>query len=198
MLLTAGTTHEFVIPPNLLSADGKLTVLCENRSPATLLFRLEDGLELLFQEGSFGANYSRGLLVIWCWMALIAAMGVTAGTFLSFPVATLLVVSLFLAGLSGETFAEVVREGTVSSLDHETGRPEGSLFDWLFVPMARVFTLLIGPVEKVSPIAALSSGRSIPWAQVAVAAGQVGLVFGGTVAVIGMIIFTRREISRPS
>lgn len=196
--LAPGVTHELSIPPDLFNEQGRLEVSCENRSGATLLFRLEDGLELLFPEGTFLVNYLRGLGVIWCWIALVGSLGVTAGAFLSFPVAAVLVVSLFLAGLSGETFAEVAREGTISSMDHETGKADGSLFDWIFVPMSRIFSLISGPLERVSPIAALSSGRSIPWSQVAAATGQVVLLFGGTVALAGMIVFTRREISRPS
>ncbi|MBM3823647.1 MAG: ABC transporter permease [Verrucomicrobia bacterium] len=194
--LGAGVEHEIPLPPGLLDAQGKLDILCENRAAATLLFRMEDGLAVLFPEGSFLANYARGLTVIACWIALVAALGVTAGVFLSFPVATVLVVSLFLAGLSGETFAEVVREGTIASFDNETGRSEGSLFDGFFVPMAKVFSYLSRPVESVSPIAALSTGRRIPWVQVLQAAGQVSLALGGMTAVAGMLILTRREISR--
>jgi uncharacterized membrane protein len=41
----------------------------------------------------------------------------------------------------------------------------------------------------------LSSGRSITWGQLGLAFGQIVLFLGGIIAVIGMFIFSRRELA---
>ena len=58
-----------------------------NPNDTALLFPLEDGMEVLYPEGGFALNFARGLGIIFCWMALLAALGLTAASFLSFPVA---------------------------------------------------------------------------------------------------------------
>src|SRR5262249_52312894 len=75
MSLAPDTFHEFEIPADLFDADGVLTVTFFNPNKIALLFPLEDGMELLYPQGSFGLNYARGLGIIFCWMALFAAMG---------------------------------------------------------------------------------------------------------------------------
>ena len=50
-------------------------------------FPLEDGMEVLYREGGFGLNFVRGMGIIFCWMALLATLGLAAASFLSFPVA---------------------------------------------------------------------------------------------------------------
>ena len=88
MSLAPDTFHEFAIPPNLFDDKGVLTIVFLNRNSTTLLFPLEDGMEVLYPEGGFALNYARGLGIIFCWMALLAALGLTAASFLTFPVAT--------------------------------------------------------------------------------------------------------------
>ncbi|MEP6664231.1 MAG: ABC transporter permease, partial [Verrucomicrobiota bacterium] len=69
---SAETFHEFEIPPNLFDTNGGLDILLLNPNPVTLLFPLEEGLEVLYRDGSFAVNFARGLGVIFCWLALLA------------------------------------------------------------------------------------------------------------------------------
>ncbi len=73
--------------PDLFDDDGELDrAVSRNPNTTALLFPLEDGMEVLYREGGFGLNFMRGLGIILCWMALLAALGLAAASFLSFPV----------------------------------------------------------------------------------------------------------------
>ncbi|MGD0746120.1 MAG: ABC transporter permease, partial [Verrucomicrobiota bacterium] len=121
MSLAADTFHEFQIPPNVFDSKGVLTVTFVNPNDATLLFPLEDGMEVLYPEGGFALNFARGLGIIFCWMAFLAALGLAAASFLSFPVAAFSSLAVLVIGLSSSTLAEAVAAGTVVGGNGETG-----------------------------------------------------------------------------
>jgi hypothetical protein len=88
MSLAPETVHVFQVASNLFNSEGKLYVRVENQDRSTLVFPLEDGLEVLYRESNFGVNFARGLAIVFCWMALLAAVGLAMASFMSFPVAT--------------------------------------------------------------------------------------------------------------
>ena len=193
--LAAETFHELQILPNRFDADGKLKIAFINRNDTTLLFPIDDGIEVLYREGNFGTNFIRGLAIILCWLALLAAIGLAAASFLSFPVAAFFSVSLLVLGLSSGTLSSVVSEGSVFGLNHETGGGGGGAFDFVMVRFFQALLWIVRLAEGVSPIDALSTGRSIGWGQLGAAFGQIVLLLGGIFAVIGIFTFTRRELA---
>ena len=194
--LAADTFHEFAIPPDLIGADGRLHVECENRDRVTLIFPIDDGLEVLFREGGFAANYTRALLVLLCWLALLTALGLMAASFLSLIIAALFAVTLLAVGLSGDTFAEVASNNTLMGVDHDTGRAVASSLNVVAVPFYRVLAAITQPLAAVSPVESLSEGRSITWAQVAGAFARIVLLGGGGLAAVGLMLFHRRELAQ--
>jgi len=196
--LTANVFQELPVPPNLFSDDGKLHIECENRDAVTLLFPLEDGLELLYPEGGFLLNYERGVGIIFCWLSLLAAIGLAASTFLSFPVAALLTAALVLIGLSGGTISGVLREGTAWGFDYDTGQAGSITLDWLLLPIFRVLSFVVDGITSFSPIEALTTGRSIGWMELGRAAVQIIGLAGGGFAVVGIVFLTRRQLGQHS
>lgn len=194
--LTSMVFHEFVIPPDLIGPDGKLHIECENRDPNALLFPLEDGLEVLFPEGGFAGNYTRALLVVSCWLALLTALGLAAASFLSFIIAALFAMTLLLVALSGNIFGSVLEDGTFLGIDHETGAANSRALDGVALPVYRVLHAFTQALTSVSPIERLSEGRTITWAQLAEAVARIVLLGGGLAAATGIFIFTRRELAR--
>lgn len=191
----AETYHEFAIPPGLFDADGKLTVTFANRNSTALLFPLEDGFEILYQEGGFGLNYIRGLGIILCWLGLLAALGLAAASFLSFPVAAFFSGTLLFVAMSGNTLSNVVAEGGIMGADHETGEIRTGWVDAVLIPFFKGLLQIIHLVQGFSPVDALSTGRSITWGQLGLAFTQIILLLGGILAIGGIIIFTRRELA---
>ena len=133
---SAETFHEFQIPPNLFDENGRLLIVMGNPNDTTLLFPLDDGLEVLYRESTFGLNFARGLGIIFCWLALLATLGLAAASLLSFPVAAFVSLAVLIIGLSSGTLSSVVQEGTLLGVNHETGAAEGrSLLDLIFIPL---------------------------------------------------------------
>ena len=195
MDLSADTYHEFPIPANLLDSKGFLTINAYNPNNLPLLFPLEDGMEVLYPEGGFGMNFARALGIIFCWLALMSAMGLMAASFLTFPVAAFFSMALMVVVLSSGTLAESVSNGTVAGGNEETGVMGHASADIILLPIFKGLLVVTSLVKNFSPVDALSSGRTITWGQLGLAFGQIVLLVGGFFAVIGMILFHRRELA---
>jgi hypothetical protein len=195
MSLAPDTFHEFQIPANLVDEKGVLTVSILNPNEATLLFPLEDGVEVLYREGGFALNFFRGLTILFCWMALLATVGLTSASFLSFPVAAFFSLGLLAIVFSSGTMANAVSEGTIANYDAEKGTKGWTPADVVVIPAFKVVLKVIGLARDFSPVDSLSSGRSITWSETAAALGQIILLLSGAIALVGIIIFTRRELA---
>ncbi len=195
MSLAPDTFHEFQIPPNLFDSNGVLTVMFLNPNNTSLLFPLDDGMEVLYPESGFALNFARGLGIIFCWMAFLAALGLTAASFLSFPVAAFFSMAVLVVGLSSGTLADAVEAGTVVGGNGETGAMGHSVADTVLIPLFKGLLAVISLVKNFSPIDSLSSGRSISWTELGKAFGQIVLLLGGITGVIGIALFNRRELA---
>ena len=134
------------MPANLIDDHGVLLVVFANFNDTALLFPLEDGMEVLYRRGSFVANFARGLGLILFWMALLAALGLTTASFLSFPVAAFSSFGLLIFSIRRQRVETGLRRTAIGaravSMDHSRA----------------------GPVSELSPIEPLiwaaSNGRS--------------------------------------
>src|SRR5882757_9417171 len=158
MSLSPDTVHEFQVPANLFDTDGVLTIMFVNPNPTSLLFPLEDGMEVLYPKGGFALNFARGLGIIFCWMALIAALGLTAASFLSFHVATFFSLAMLLVAMSSGTLSESVESGSVAAGNEETGQAGHSVMDSVLIPAFKGVLSVISLVKSFSPVDALSTG----------------------------------------
>jgi hypothetical protein len=195
MSLAPDTFHEFQIPPNLFDGNGVLTIVFANANSTALLFPLEDGMEVLYPEGGFAMNFARGLGIIFCWMALLAALGLAAASFLSFPVATFFSLAMLTVVLSSGTLAETVENGSVGVGNDEKGIAGHSVADVVLIPMFKGILAVVSLTKNISPIDLLSSGRAISWTDLGMAFGQIVLLLGGIISVCGIILFNQRELA---
>ena len=193
--LAADTFHEFAIPPDLYDENGVLTIAFANPNNTALLFSPDEGMEVLYPESGFTLNFIRGLGIIFCWMALLAALGLAAASILSFPVATFFALAMLLVVFSSSTLADSVDSGTVAGGNMETGKMNHSIVDIVLIPAFKGVLTIIGMAKDFSPIDALSSGRSITWGELGLAFVQIVVVLGGFFAVIGIALFSRRELA---
>ncbi|HEY1173986.1 MAG TPA: ABC transporter permease subunit [Verrucomicrobiae bacterium] len=187
--------HEIPVGKDRLDANGKLNVEFYNMSPVPLMVPLEDGIEVLYEESGFGVNFFRGMFIILLWLALLTALGLAAASYLSFPVAAFVSLAMLVVALSSGVMENVVREGTVTGVNHETGKAAGSLVDLVIVPMFRVLLKGINLIKEFSPIDSLSSGRSVTWWDLLRAIGQIGVLVTGLVSLVGIGLFYRRELA---
>ena len=194
--LAAETFHEFTLPPSLLDERGDLYIGFANLNETALLFSLDEGIEVLYPESGFGVNFLRGIAIIGCWLSLLAAIGLASASFLSFPVAAFVSLGVLIVGLSSGTVRQVVEEGGIAAINHETGRVDDpTLLDRVALPIFQGLLKVINLVHGFSPIDSLSTGRSVSWGELARAVAQIVLLMGGGFAALGIVSFTRRELA---
>jgi hypothetical protein len=192
MSLAPNTYHEFEIPADLFDQRGVLTIDFLNANNTTLLFPIEDGMQVLYPSGNFTMNFAKGLAILFCWMALLAAIGLASASFLSFPVATFFSLALLIVVFSSGTLANVVTLGTTGIGNPGSGP---GLADRILIPLFKGMLPVIDLVKNFSPIDSLSSGRAIAWSELGAAFGQIVLLCGGVISLIGIRLFARRELA---
>jgi ABC-type transport system involved in multi-copper enzyme maturation permease subunit len=201
--LPAESFVEFGLDPKLTSdliePSGRLAVDFQNWTEQPLLFPLDDGLEVLFHEGGFGLNYARGLMIIAFWLGLMTAIGLTCSSFLSFPVAAFCSIGILILGMSGGTLKQVVEQGGIVDIDHDTGAvTEATFINRLSVAVYGNAKKMLDQVSGYSPISNLSTGRSITWLELAKAFFVINILVGGLISLVGIAILTRRELAAPT
>src|SRR5688500_2896466 len=100
---------EFPIPANLVNEKGELHIRFYNRSDKAFLFP-DDGMQVMHRIGGFGGNFLCGRGGIFCWLALLAGLGLTGASFLSFPVAAFCAIGVLILSLSTGSFRQIVGE----------------------------------------------------------------------------------------
>ena len=106
--------------------------------------------------------------------------------------------SILFVGLSSGTLGQVVEQGGIMGIDHDTGLVgQKTLINDVAVKVYGTLKQALDLVTGYNPVDALSTGRSITWTQLATAFLLVVVLTGGTFAGLGMWIFTRRELAAP-
>jgi hypothetical protein len=84
----------------------------------------------------------------------------------------------------------------VTAVNPNTGFADDPLFlNKVAVPMAKGFLAVFNLARGFSPIDNLSSGRAVTWFELSKAFFQICVLLGGLLAVIGISVFTRRELA---
>jgi hypothetical protein len=177
--------HEIAVPAAVVAPDGYLAVAFVNwvANDTTVIFPLDDGLEVTYKVGGFEGNFLRGCLLILCRLIFLACLGALAASFLSFPVAILFCLVIFLTG-------------TVSGFVLES-------FNLLSEGVGQFYAYTVGLVvqvlpqfDKYNPASFLVLGRLMSWSLL----GRVVLVMVGIKALLllaaGLVIFSLRELAK--
>jgi hypothetical protein len=177
MSLSSDTFHEFQVPANLLDDKGVLAIAFLNPNDTSLLFPVEDGVEVLYPEGG------------------LAAIGLMAASFLTFPVAAFFSMAVLAVVLSSGTLADTVASGSVGVGNDEKGIPGHSPADMVLIPVFKGILVIVNLAKGFSPIDSLSGGLAITWGELGAAFGQIVLLLGGIIGIIGIVLFSRRELA---
>lgn len=198
--------HYFPIRSNVVGEDGTLKVTFVNRhwvdfnqavqrypTNSTVVFEEPDGLEVLYEVSGFGINFAKSMLLIFLWLMPLAAIGLFAGSFLSFPVGALLCSSVLIASALSSFVWESLY--WVQTKPNPAQDPL-DYFSWLFKPFIMAIINGVPTLGQYNPIDLLADGRVIAWMSVAEAFGMMVLVQGLIYLVLSILIFTRRELAQ--
>ena len=216
--LAENNFHVLNIDPRDIDQAGGLTIQITNPTPGglrqpVLNFNPKDGVELLYRVGGFGANLVRTLGVILMRLMFLAMLGLAAGTYLSFPVASLVCMLVYFTAAGNAYLAE--------SLQYYAAFPKSFLpfFDKVLWLIARVgglysqgkyydlfkmliklvgsgFMLITPSFGELNPTPLVSDGRLVPMEMVTRAVVWSGVVWTGLAGLIGWLIFRGRELAR--
>jgi len=179
------TTHELQIPPYLVSEDGYFAARFINLplNNTTVIFPTEEDLQILYKAGSFNANFARAILLIFFRLFFLACLAVFASTFLSFPVAILLCLTVF--------FTAAISGFILESFDYLTGSITG-FYSYIFRPAIQ----LIPKFDIYNPAEYLVTARLISWPIVAEALALMVVLKALSLFALAMLIFKFKEIAK--
>ncbi len=177
--------REIEVPASAVAKDGYLAVGFMNppQNDTTVLFPIEDGLEVLYKADAFLSNYVRAGLLILFRLVFLACLGVMAASFLSFPVAILFCLVIFVTGAAGGFIVES--------------------FEYMSENVNRVYTYtiqsliqLLPQFDKSNPSQFLIPARLISWRLI----GEVVLVMvclkAAVLLILALVIFSFRELAK--
>ena len=163
-------------------------------NPATLRMTADKGEpELLIPAGGGGMNLARGLFIILCRLAFLAALGLTAGSLLSMPVAVFVAFFvMILLALSG--YVESVATSGVFYIAHEGPDPTQTRLDLVVLSLFKIFAAATQPLVRFDPIPLIEEGRRISWNFTGQAVVWLAGLYTALMALIGITLFNRREL----
>ena len=192
-----GHALPFTVPKEMAGATS-LELTFRNLAPegSKIFFQTDQGIRLFHQGGSFSLNLFRSVFLFCGLLSILAAIGVSAGSMFSLPVACYsTMVVLVLQAFSG-IVSEVVEQGfparpeEVSSVVHLFTQARFILFQGILI--------LIQPMQMESPLGRVAEGVLIPSSEVFAVLSLRFLPIIGVAALIGIFFFSKREVGDAS
>jgi len=185
--------HSIEVPKRAVNKEGTLYVRMQNVDPRNgIVFEGADSFEVLYDIGTFHWNLVRALSIIWCRLAFLAALGLLASTFLSFPVACM-VTFLVLMVATGSGFLSEALQGVEV---RATGQDPMWILGPILRPLAGVFVWLVPDFSKFDPVGTVVAGRVVPLIWVMQSLTTLVFIKGLILGALGCVIFTRRELAQ--
>jgi len=178
------TYHEFAIPATAVADDGYLGVAFFNNPSLNPTTVIAEDVEVLFRSGTFTDNFLRALAMIYVRLAFLAAMGISLTTWLSFPVAILVCLVAFFAGLTHNFILE--------SFDG-IGQIVGVIYNVTLRPLLWMIPKFDG---VYNPSTYIINGRLIEGTFLAMSILTTVVIKATVVLLFGMWVFSRREIAK--
>ena len=196
---TPSVTHTLSLPAS--SADGNPTLrvryLNDNPEPVTLVFPPANGVELLLPAGTFPANFARAVLMVFLRLALFCAIGITAGTLFSTPVAVLMSLAAVIFVQAGSYISTLTQEERLTPWS-VLGQTEPGIGDHLLRLLFRFIDLLMAPLQTGSPMDQAAIGLIVEPFGVARAFLIQVVLYSGLLAFLSTFVFNRRELALPT
>jgi hypothetical protein len=161
------------------------------------VFRSDNPVELLVRESGFGVNLIRALFIVFCKIALLAAVGLAFSAMFSFPVATFAAAAVLVAALLSGYLAS---SGPGGGYGHDHGHDHGhgdSRLKWAGERMADIAAAAVAPTAGLRAIEPLADGLLIEHRQTGRAALWLLILYPALLGVAAGIVLNARELGLP-
>lgn len=193
--VTLGHFQTLNLVPEAIDEDGTLVLRIANGDFTQRMANAEsltfppDGLEVSFSAGSYRANFARVFVVLWIKLAFLAMLGVCMGTFLSFPVACMVAITVFFAA-EGSSFLRGALENYWTEDEKGKTLYVNTVVSWIAGGISWFFQLYgdLRPTQK------LVEGVRLTWGTVAQGTAM-SLAMTGVLYLGATIALRRRELA---
>ena len=175
------------VPGRAVSEDGKTTASFWNLSGSSITI-LQDDVSVLCRVGGFTGNFVRVMFLILCQLMFLAALGVLAGSFLSFAVACVLAFGVLPFSLARRFLTEAVKLP-------KGGFAEADPFAMMGYVVMKIMSVPLPDFATTNRSDALVDGMVVTWSGMAATAGFVVAVQTAVVLALACLIFTKRELA---
>ncbi len=191
-VIISGMTEEISLPASIIARDGSLTVRVVNRNAGgrPIEMRRSDGLVLAVAAGPFEWNLFKWTVLLYWRLALIGAVVVGGSAFLSFPVAALAGLGVWLGGYLRSFALEVISSGR-AFLSH-TG--DGGDAEQAMTSVISMICRILPDLSGMGASSALADSQAIGLGMILSAFLWLVLVRGGIFAAVGLTAFGHREL----
>ena len=202
--IVAAQSNALAVPASTVADDGTLVIRVLNAqvnpNPApgepeflpgrtSIAFDI-DGLELLHRVGDFGPNLVRAQCVNLLKLSFLGMLAVSLASFLSFPVACLVVFTIFAAGSIAPYLATSVEEYRI-----RTESQALKAFEAFIKAIAGGVEFSVRSFGEASANGPLVEGRLVSLGLVLRTFALIGIAWSGVVLVLSLVVFRRKEIA---
>ncbi|QEH38196.1 hypothetical protein OJF2_67940 [Aquisphaera giovannonii] len=207
------TNRQFIPAAVLAGGGGDLKVEIRCIPSTQYLGMAESDLYLLSSKGNFGVNYMKGLFGVWLQAMVLTAIGVFAGTFLSWPVALLTTIAFFFAGqlaysflidftrqsiLGGGPFESLVRllthDNQMSELAPTAGALIAKTLDSLVMPLMSPLVYLVPNFQALDVSNTVADGFAVTWGAM-LSNTLLAIAYALPFSIVGYFILKNREVA---
>jgi hypothetical protein len=207
-------TNQVILPAWILSgSDGSLQIQIRCLTQSQYLGMAESDLYILASSGNFGFNYMKGLFGVWLQAMVLTAIGVFAGTFLSWPVALLTTIFFFVAGqlafaflvdfsrqaiMGGGPFESLIRiishDNQMSELTPTAAVVLAKTLDSLVMPVMSMLVYLVPNFQALDVSNLVADGFMVSW-QVIIINTLLAIGYALPFSFAGYLILKNREVA---
>jgi len=199
-------THVTMVPAYLIDDKGVLEISVFNLHLPPLVDRGmgamsfdKGGIKLLYRVGNFEPNFFRAMLVLWIKLAFLAAIALAASTFLSFPVACLVTLTIFACG----TLAPYLSTALQGYIPPPTSGVDfsnvGQIIQWTFENVIRsiasAMVYVLDGFGAQRPTDQLVNGMLVSWSSVLKGMITIGILWSGLALGIGTYVLKKRQLA---
>ncbi len=207
-------TNRVQLKPSILAgSNGALRIEIRCLSPTQYLGMAESDLYLLPRSGRFDVNYMKGLFGIWLQAMVLTAIGVCAGTFLSWPVALLTTIAFFIAGqlafaflvdftrqavLGGGPFESLIRllthDNQMSDLAPTASVVLAKTLDSLVMPIMSMLVFVVPNFNAMDVSNTVADGYAVSWGLIGTNT-LLAIAYALPFSLAGYFILKNREVA---
>ncbi len=188
------------LPVEKLKKQQRITITFnndDNKRSHTLVFPEKKSVELLIEHSNFINNLIRGMIIILCFLALLSALGITASSIFSFPVATFIAIAVIIATITGHYFVFISAPINAIKYEHHHDGEETppGILEKTGVFFITKLKFIFEPVMHFNVTQNLSSGILITGGEIRRAIILMLFIYSGISGIIGSYVLSRRELS---